>query len=201
MLVGGSLYGWGTASLKKELLKQGVNQAVEEAWKYWDEGNCPLAAVIAHWGSDLATGKSHWNMRRSQFWMTARDVVNGLALPSTEYPSWFSRLPWTNLYKVNPARTGNPGGPLVEAQHELLIATVKASNDLGDDLRLYIGALGGRQPTGKMKFGKQLKSVIRNPRKRKVTNFPQQAIAPPLPDILQITRNHVLRSKPLSPKS
>jgi hypothetical protein len=119
MLVGRSLYGWGTASLKKELLKQGVNQAVEDAWKYWDEGNCPLAAVIAHWGSDLATGKSHWNMRRSQFWMTARDVVNGLALPSTEYPSWFSRLHWTNLYKVNPARTGNPGGPLVEAQHEL----------------------------------------------------------------------------------
>jgi uracil-DNA glycosylase len=34
-------------------------------------------------------------------------------------PSWFSRLHWTNLYKVNPACTRNPRGPLLKAQEEL----------------------------------------------------------------------------------
>jgi hypothetical protein len=83
-----------------------------------------------------------------------------------------------------------------------IIAIVKTSNDLGDDLRLYIGAMGGRQPTGRIKFGEQPKSVIKKTRKQKVTNFPQQAISPPSPDIMQITRNHVLRSKdtPLAKK-
>src|ERR1700731_2318227 len=57
MLVGRALYGWGTASLKKDFLQQGINQAIEEAWEYLDEGNCPLAAVIAHWESEIATGK------------------------------------------------------------------------------------------------------------------------------------------------
>jgi hypothetical protein len=110
MLVGRALYGWGTASLKKAFLQQGINEAIEEAWKYWDEGICPLAAVIAHWESEMATGKSNWNMRKSQFWMVAREVVIGLGLPSHECPFWYSRLYWTNLYKVNPASTGNLKG-------------------------------------------------------------------------------------------
>jgi hypothetical protein len=82
MLVGRALYGWGMTPLNKELLKHGVIQAVEDAWKYLNEGDCPLAAVVAHWESERASGKSDWNIRRSQFWMTAQDVVNGLGLPS-----------------------------------------------------------------------------------------------------------------------
>jgi hypothetical protein len=108
----------------------------------------------------------------------------------------------TRMIKDSQDRRGILNGETRQKEIREIIATVKASNDLGDDLRLYIGPLGGRQPTGKMKFGEQPKSVIRSPRKQKVTNFPQQAISPPPPDILQITRNHVLRSKdtPLSKK-
>jgi hypothetical protein len=106
----------------------------------------------------------------------------------------------TGMIKESQDRRGILNGEARQKEIREIIATVKASNDLGDDLRLYIGALGGLQPTGTMKFGEKPKSVIRTRRKQKTTKFSPKAISPP--DILQITRNHVLRSKdtPLAKK-
>jgi hypothetical protein len=57
-------------------------------------------------------------MNRSQFWRTAQEVMVGLRLPSKS-PCWVSQLHWTNLYKVNPAEIGNPGGRLRRAQDRI----------------------------------------------------------------------------------
>jgi hypothetical protein len=120
MLVGRALYGWATAELNKDSLsKDGVNQAVEDSWKYLDQGGCPLAALIDEWERLRAIGASKYNERRSQFWMTAREVMEGLQLAAPERSSWASRMHWTNLYKVNPAETGNPGGRLRRAQEKI----------------------------------------------------------------------------------
>lgn len=79
MLVGRALYGWATAELSKGWLSQhGVDQAVEDSWKYLDPGDCPLAALIDEWERLRAAGASRYNPRKSQFWMTARGVMGGL---------------------------------------------------------------------------------------------------------------------------
>jgi hypothetical protein len=101
----------------------------------------------------------------------------------------------TGMIKDSQDRRGILNGGARQKEIREIIATLRASKELGDDLRLYVGALGGRQPTGRKKIVEQPKSAVRKPWKRRVTNFPQQVISLPLPDILEITRNHVLRSK------
>jgi hypothetical protein len=101
----------------------------------------------------------------------------------------------TGMIKDSQDLRGILNGEARQKELREIIATVKRSNDLGDDLRLYIGAQAGRQPIDKKEFCEQPTSVKRSSRRRNVTNFPQHVILTPLPDILQITRNHVLRSK------
>jgi hypothetical protein len=80
-----------------------------------------------------------------------------------------------------------------------IIAVLKASKDVGDDLGLYMRAFGANPVHAGNAFVPKGtandKAVKRKRPKRKATNFPRQPISPPPPDILKITRNHVLHSK------
>jgi hypothetical protein len=85
-----------------------------------------------------------------------------------------------------------------------IIATVKTSENLSNDLRLYLRTFGAQNTKRRMKSdgetkprrsplsGTQFKNHLRKP---KTTDFPRQRFVPPPPDIAEITRTRVLKSK------
>jgi hypothetical protein len=50
------------------------------------------------------------------FWSVIGKVLHGLDPARAADPNWASWIAWSNLYKVAPARGGNPGGPLMRCQ-------------------------------------------------------------------------------------
>lgn len=72
---------------------------------------CPM-----RWVTDGWSGTDGYNTRRSAFWRSIRSVVQGLRIANVEAGDWPSHLVWSNLYKVSPARGGNPRDVLCDIQ-------------------------------------------------------------------------------------
>ena len=86
-----------------------------------------LAALARRTGEGLENGDQlgwvlgRWKNRdggydtsTSQFWQTIRRVVLGLV--GQDETDWPSRIAWSNVTKVAPWRSGNPGSPLLALQ-------------------------------------------------------------------------------------
>lgn len=74
------------------------------------QGQDPLGWVGRDWGA-----RERYNTRRSQFWRVVRAVTLA-RVPGASPKDWFSRIVWTNLYKVSPHAAGNPSRDLMKAQ-------------------------------------------------------------------------------------
>ncbi|MGD0109852.1 MAG: hypothetical protein ABSC06_38400 [Rhodopila sp.] len=62
------------------------------------------------------TTEENYNTRRSAFWRVIRAVVSRLHIANVDENTWPSYLIWSNLYKVSPAKGGNPNSELRCAQ-------------------------------------------------------------------------------------
>jgi len=75
------------------------------------DGECPMRWVTKSWGA-----AEDYNTKRSAFWQCIRSVVHELAIADVEDVGWPSHLVWSNLYKVSPAKGGNPSKKLCDIQ-------------------------------------------------------------------------------------
>lgn len=76
------------------------------------DDSCPLSWVINQWGRR----RGDYNTRTSAFWRAIREVMEGLGIVCENQGNWVSSLVWSNLYKVAPAKRGNPGETLCQLQ-------------------------------------------------------------------------------------
>jgi hypothetical protein len=81
------------------------------------EGTCPLEWVKKSWGNN----EGGYNSKKSAFWRVVYRVMCGL--DSEE--DWSSRIVWSNLYKIAPAKGGNPSARLINLQMEKSIQLIK----------------------------------------------------------------------------
>jgi hypothetical protein len=81
---------------------------------------CPMS-----WIADCAgTQRGLYNSNTSAFWRTART-----ALTRCQDGDWHSELCWSNLYKVAPARGGNPSSAQREAQFPAAVKLLRMELD------------------------------------------------------------------------
>jgi len=72
-----------------------------------------------NWADDRSKG---YNYKSSSFWTGARDVIKQLeGNPALQENQWQANLTWSNVYKISPADTGNPGDKLRSIQIEYCI--------------------------------------------------------------------------------
>jgi len=90
----------------------------------WPRGDMRDEAARSNVIEGLEKGSSKdwldWAKRmtkRSAFWRTARDLLIGINTRIDVVDSWPRYLLWTNLYKIAPARRGNPN--VVECRMQL----------------------------------------------------------------------------------
>jgi hypothetical protein len=109
MVVGRAVNSWPTlwdvAGLREDDYRA---RAVRETLTSVRESTaCPMLWVSKAWRANLG-----YNTRRSAFWRTVRRTIQALQIADIADASWPSHLTWTNLYKVAPAKGGNPGSSL-----------------------------------------------------------------------------------------
>lgn len=67
-----------------------------------------------NWDNNIKNG---YNYRKSSFWNGTRDVLKALEGGSEmAKKNWPSLLAWSNIYKISPAKTGNPNNELRRIQ-------------------------------------------------------------------------------------
>ena len=117
MVVGRATNGWGDGSvLPKDLISRATvasysRQVLDSVNPARVDRTCPMSWVSEAWGE-----KEGYNTKRSAFWRVIKRVVGGLKIADIEVDTWPSHLVWSNLYKVAPAKGGNPGDKLCEIQ-------------------------------------------------------------------------------------
>lgn len=84
----------------------------------------PMQWVLDCWG---ARG-TLYNTRRSQFWRTAKSCVERLGLVG-DPAAWPFVISWSDLYKVSPAKRGNPPATLMRAQRASCVQILRAEID------------------------------------------------------------------------
>ena len=75
-----------------------------------DAKACPMKWVQDYWQNPEG-----YRTIDSAFWRVIRQVMEGLEIASENDP-WSTYLVWSNLYKVAPAKGGNPGNGLCHVQ-------------------------------------------------------------------------------------
>lgn len=128
MWVGRAVNGWGGEHWTPEQLNRAeeVEAFVNTILKSVSGGsggssNCPMSWVADCWRRKPPKdweGERWYSTSYSAFWRTAKGVLHGLGLRDVNQGDWPSNLVWSNLYKVAPAKGGNPGSRLRGAQQE-----------------------------------------------------------------------------------
>ena len=125
MFVGRALYGWVTEEFTAKEAKDEDKRSelVKDAWTIsrTKAGDCPILRLHNCWHDERKSKLSAYNPNRSAFWRLIRSLSKTRISSTGMVPPWHSTIYWTNLYKVNPASTGNPGKALVAAQQQASI--------------------------------------------------------------------------------
>ena len=125
MVVGRAVYGGPGAICPSQLAEPDECKCYSEVVKRNYSGgdnDCPL-----EWVKDY----------NSPFWRVIGKVMEGLGIASGNDP-WFSYLVWSNLYKVSPAKGGNPGNKLCDIQLEGCKSLFDAELDIHRPSRLLL---------------------------------------------------------------
>lgn len=125
MFVGRALYGWDTEEFAAEEAKNEDRRRalVKNAWTIsrTEPRDCPILRLHEHWHDKRKLKLSKYNPNRSAFWRLIRFLSQTRISSTGLTRPWQSTIYWTNLYKVNPACTGNPTNALAGAQQEACI--------------------------------------------------------------------------------
>ncbi len=119
MVVGRAVNGWAKQTWTSESLSfdSNIQEFVDDVLRsVTAPQSCPMSWVSSAWGNSTFAPPSNWsyhgaqdyNSRKSAFWRVIRDVVGALKIADVDNESWPSHLLWSNLYKISPARGGNP---------------------------------------------------------------------------------------------
>lgn len=111
MVVGRALNGWPVSAYPEEFATSVFREEFTRKVQESVNGPDPMAWVQEQWGA--AEG---YNTRRSAFWRVIREVTQCLCPTDGNGEDWPSHLVWSNLYKVSPAKRGNPGNLLSRIQ-------------------------------------------------------------------------------------
>jgi hypothetical protein len=113
MVIGRAVNGWtegvNPKKLKSEDSRTEYADLVYNTVTSSDE--CPMGWITGCWGN-----KDGYNTKKSAFWRVIRSVVSELGISDVEQDTWSSHLVWSNLYKVAPAKGGNPNNTLCNIQ-------------------------------------------------------------------------------------
>lgn len=120
MVIGRAVNGWLRGIMPAELGQREIaNEYAEEVFRsVTAKGKCPMQWVTESWGDT----KGDYNTARSAFWRVIRQTVGVLGVADIEDTKWPSHLVWSNLYKIAPAGSGNPGSALAKAQFDNCLA-------------------------------------------------------------------------------
>ena len=125
MFVGRALYGWETEEFTAEKAKNEDKRSelVKDAWTIsrTETGDCPILRLHNRWHDARKSNPEAYNPNRSAFWRLIRSLAQMRISSTGIAPPWHSTIYWTNLYKVNPACTGNPIKALAGAQQQACI--------------------------------------------------------------------------------
>lgn len=125
MVVGRAVNEWSKEWRPKEMLDPRRRaEVIRETISSVSSDNCPMLWVSERWGFN-----EDYNTRKSAFWRVIRNTIIQLDLTDAIDQEWPSLLVWSNLYKVAPARGGNPSSKLCSFQEalcrDLLIAEIQ----------------------------------------------------------------------------
>lgn len=112
MYVGRAVNGW-EIDWQKGSAKELVEQAFSHGFKMESISEAPI--------------QNGYNFNRSPFWQLCRQLMK----LAGEEKNWSDRVFWSNLYKVAPFKTGNPGNKLIDE------TITKSIRILKYELRLY----------------------------------------------------------------
>jgi len=151
MFVGRALYGWGTREFKPEDAKteDARSEFVEDACKKSrpGPGECPILELHSRWHEIRKSDRRAYNPARSAFWRVIRLLSETRNASKEIQAPWHSTIHWTNLYKVNPASTGNPGAVLRLAQQQACIGMLKCEIDIKKpDAVVFLTGWGWARP-------------------------------------------------------
>ena len=80
------------------------------------------------WANDLdGVTEHHYNTRKSAFWRVIKRITN--MYYNDDFENWYSKIAWSNLYKVSPA-AGNPNGTLMNEQHRYCLKILKTEIEI-----------------------------------------------------------------------
>lgn len=118
MVIGRAVNGW-VEGIHPRNLCNPFSSSAQYAEKIFDsaigdQNRCPMLWVTDLWGADRAGKK--YNTAKSAFWRVIREVVSQLNIANINNDNWPSHLVWSNLYKIAPAKGGNPGDKLCDLQ-------------------------------------------------------------------------------------
>lgn len=112
MLIGRAVNGWRhDFTLDSVADEEGRTRFLDGVRRKEAKDDCPMEWITNHW----PWPKGEYSTSRSAYWRVARKVATHLGIRGSDWPS---HILWSNLYKVSPARTGNPDLALREAQQE-----------------------------------------------------------------------------------
>ncbi len=100
LYVGRAVNGW-----KDDWRTGTTEELVEQVLEHTQDMGVVGQGVVAYrCGDELCT----YNYNRSPFWQLCRALLRQYGIET----NWADSVAWTNLFKVSPAKTGNPGHSL-----------------------------------------------------------------------------------------
>jgi hypothetical protein len=145
MVVGRAVNGWGKGWAPVEALDADKRREIirDVSSPAWAADCCPMSWVQTSWHktgfncvecgephpakgprcSQCGTGEIQkvYNTATSAFWRVIRSVTHALNVADTTQPDWPSYLIWSDLYKVSPAKGGNPTSGQIKLQHDYCV--------------------------------------------------------------------------------
>ena len=112
MVVGRAVNGWTGEYHPKDFADRDIRENHASDLQEMSVGQgCPMAWVTKQWGATNV-----YNSRKSAFWRVIKQVTERLGISKPGSEDWPSHLVWSNLYKLSPAKGGNPDQNLKNAQ-------------------------------------------------------------------------------------
>lgn len=131
MIVGRAVNGWDDAFWKHGDLRDRntIRKHVQKIMSISENlTECPLNWVNESWGRVEydEKGKVKYNSKKSAFWRLVNKIVSKIA--NEEF--WWSKIVWTNIYKIAPDEGGNPKNKLIDIQYENCVKILSAEIEL-----------------------------------------------------------------------
>lgn len=139
MVVGRAVNGWLDEGYEPSTLSDAavLNAFADDVFaSVTDSESCPMDWIRQQWGVTT----EDYNPKRSAFWRTCRDVIEGIGITHPSDESWASHLVWSNLYKLAPFDNvkGNPKAALKRIQRPGCIELFRQELELYKPKRLLL---------------------------------------------------------------